>query len=287
MSTTEQELPAPVLEYLSGQSTLTLATASPTGTPHAATFLYVNEGPSLYFWSKASAESSRHIEQNPLVAFTIDEYTSDLSQTRGVQGIGECSVLLSGEEIARVASLFGEKFPSLSPGATMSISFYRITPTEIQFIDNRRSRSLSSPGVFGAEFHRERSYSVFGGLPTQTAKTISASLQLVDAEPDTVVARQGGPADKFFIVVDGELEVTREEAGSAETVATLGPGDLFGEMAILFDKPRGTSARATKPTKLLVLDSATFRSVVAQSLGTTPDFDQIIRDRIGAAPRTA
>jgi uncharacterized protein YhbP (UPF0306 family) len=287
MSTTEQELPGPVLEYLSAQNTLTLATASPTGTPHAATFLYVNEGPSIYFWSKASTESSRHIEQNPLVAFTIDEYTDDLSQTRGVQGIGECSVLLSGEQIARVAALFGEKFPSLSPGATMSISFYRITPTEIQFIDNRRSRSLSSPGVFGADFHRERSYSVFGGLPTQTAKTISAALQVVDAVPDTVVARQGGPADKFFIVVDGELEVTREEGGSTEVVASLGPGDLFGEMAILFDKPRGTSARATKPTKLLVLDGDTFRSVVAQSLGTTPDFDQIIRDRIGAAPSTA
>ncbi len=286
MSTIEQELPGPVLEYLSAQNTLTLATASPTGTPHAATFLYVNEGPSLYFWSKSSAESTRHIEQNPLVAFTIDEYSDDLTQTRGVQGIGECSVLLSGEQIARVADLFGQKFPSLSPGATMSISFYRITATEIQFIDNRRSRSLSSPGVFGADFHRERSYSVFGGLPTQTAKTISASLQVLDAEPDTVVARQGGPADKFFIVVDGELEVTREEAGSSETVATLGPGDLFGEMAILFDKPRGTSARATKPTRLLVLDSATYRSVVAQSLGTTPDFDQIIRDRIGAAPGT-
>lgn len=287
MSTTEQELPAPVLEYLSSQNTLTLATASPTGTPHAATFLYVNEGPSLYFWSKSATESSRHIEQNPLVAFTIDDYTSDLTQTRGVQGVGECSVLLSGEQIARVADLFGQKFPSLSPGATMSISFYKITPTEIQFIDNRRNRSLSSPGVFGAEFHRERSYSVFGGLPTQTAKTISASLQLVDAEPDTVVARQGGPADKFFIVVDGELEVTREEAGNTETVATVGPGDLYGEMAILFDKPRGTSARATKPTKLLVLDGATYRSVVAQSLGTTPDFDQIIRERIGASASTA
>jgi CRP-like cAMP-binding protein len=286
MGTTAQEIPGDVLDYLSAQNTLTLATASPSGTPHAATFLYVNEGPSLYFWSKASTESSRHIEKNPLVAFTIDEYTNDLSQTRGVQGVGECSPLLSGEQIARVADLFGQKFPSLSPGATMSISFYRITPTEVQFIDNRRNRSLSSPGVFGADFHRERSYSVLSGLPTQTAKTISAALQVVDADADTVVARQGGPADKFFIVVDGELEVTREEMGSTETVATLGPGDLFGEMAILFDKPRGTSAKATKPTKLLVLDSATFRSVVAQSLGTTPDFDQIIRDRIGAASST-
>ena len=281
MSTTEQELPGPVLEYLSAQNTLTLATASPTGSPHAATFLYVNEGPSLYFWSKSTAESTRHIDQNPLVAFTIDEYTDDLTQTRGVQGIGECSVLLSGEQIARVAALFGEKFPSLSPGATMSISFYKITPTEVQFIDNRRNRSLSSPGVFGAEFHRERSYSVFGGLPTQTAQTISAATQLVDAGADSVVARQGGPADKFFIVVDGELEVTREEGDTTERIATLGPGDLYGEMAILFDRPRGTSARATKPTRLVVIDGDTFRAVVAQSLGTTRDFDQIIRDRLG------
>jgi uncharacterized protein YhbP (UPF0306 family) len=283
MSTTEQELPGPVLDYIGEQSTLTLATASPTGAPHAATFLYVNDGPSLYFWSRSSTVSSKHIEQNPMVAFTIDEYTTDLNETRGVQGTGECSVLLSGEQIARVADLFGRKFPTLAPGATMSISFYRITPTEIQFIDNKKSSSIAREGQFGAEFHRERSYSVFGGLPTQTAQSITASLQLIDVEPDSVVARQGGPADKFFIVVDGELELTREEGGSSETVNTLGPGDLFGEMAILFDKPRGTSARATKPTKLLVMDGATFRNVVAQSLGTTPDFDQIIRDRLGGA----
>ena len=287
MNTIEQQLPGPVLEYLREHNTLTLATASGSGIPRAATFLYVNEGPSLYFWSKGSAISARHIQQNPMIAFTIDEYATDLTQTRGVQGMGQCSMILDGTEVARVADLFGQKFPALAPGTTMSISFFRITPTEIQFIDNRRSRSLSSPGVFGADFHRERSYSVFGGLPTQTAKSISASLQVLDADADTVVARQGGPADKFFIVVDGELEVTREDGGATETVATLGPGDLFGEMAILFDKPRGTSARATKPTKLLVLDSDTFRSVVSQSLGTTPDFDQIIRDRIGALPGSA
>ena len=280
MSTTEQELPGPVLEYLSEQNTLTLATASASGIPHAATFLYVNEGPSLYFWSKGSTISARHIEQNPMIAFTIDEYTTDLTQTRGVQGIGECSMLLDGTEIARVADLFGQKFPSLSPGATMSISFFRITPTEIQFIDNTGSLS-GAAGVFGAEFHRERSYSVLGGLPPQTAKTISASLQPLNAEADTVIARQGGPADKFFIVVDGEIEITREEGGSTETVNTLGPGELFGEMAILFDRPRGASARTTKPTKLLVMDGPTFRDIVAQSLGTTPDFDQVIRDRLG------
>ena len=280
MSTTEQQLPGPVLEYLREHNTLTLATASGSGIPRAATFLYVNEGPSLYFWSKGSAISARHIQQNPMVAFTVDDYATDLTQTRGVQGMGQCSMILDGTEVARVADIFGQKFPALAPGTTMSISFFRLIPTEIEFIDNTGSIS-GQAGMFGAEFHRERSFSVLAALPPQATTTISASLQPLNAEADTVIARQGGPADKFFIVVDGEIEISREEGGSTQTVSTLGPGELFGEMAVLFDRPRGASARTTKPSKLLVMDGPTFRDIVAQALGTTADFDQVIRERLG------
>ena len=119
---------------------------------------------------------------------------------------------------------------------TMSISFFRLIPTEIEFIDNTGSISAQA-GVFGAEFHRERSFSVLAALPTQSATTISATLQTLNADADTVIARQGGPADKFFIVVEGEIEILREEGGSTQTINTLGPGELFGEMAVLFDRP--------------------------------------------------
>jgi len=280
MSTTEQELPAPVLEFLQQHNTLTLATASPSGIPRATTLLYVNEGPSLYFWTRSATVTARHIAQNPVVSFTIDEYTDDLSQTRGVQGTGECSVILGGEEIARVADLFGQKFPALSPGATMSISFFRITPTEVGFIDNKRSAPSSGSGVFGADFARERSYSVLNALPVRVAESISAELQMVTAEEGEVLARQGGPADKFFIVVDGELEVTRQDEETGATISKVGPGELFGEMAILFDRPRGATVQAVKPTTLVVVDGPTFRDLVAQSLGTTGEFDQVIRDRL-------
>jgi uncharacterized protein YhbP (UPF0306 family) len=283
MTTIDQELPAPVLEYLGEHNTLTLATASSSGLPRATTFLYVNDGPSLYFWSRSNTMTSRHIQQNPLVSFTIDDYSGDLGQTRGVQGAGECSVLLSGEQIAKVADLFGQKFPDLSPGATMSLSFFRITPTEIQFIDNQRGGGGGgASGVFGADFHRERSYSVLAALPAETHKTISASLQTIDADEGQIVARQGGPADKFFIVQEGELEVTTEDPDAGPSTSTVGPGELFGEMAILFDRPRTATIRATKPTKLLVVDGPTFRDLVAQALGTTAAFDQVIRDRLEA-----
>jgi uncharacterized protein YhbP (UPF0306 family) len=289
MSTSPQgdELPGYVLDYLKEQNTLTLATASASGVPRAATYLYVNEGSQLFFWGRPSTISARHIEENSIVSFAIDEYAADLSKTRGIQGTGECSVLLDGERIARVADLFGQKFPNLSPGSTMSISFFRLAPTEIQWIDNSGASSSQREGTFGADFHRERAYSVFSGLPTLPSEGISVTLQTVNVPADAVIARQGGPADKFFIVLEGSVEVVREEAGSHQTLASLGPGDLFGEMAILRDKPRGSTVRAVESTRLLSLDANTFRDLVAQSLGTTPEFDDIIRGRLNSPEQSS
>ncbi len=279
-ATQDDSVPEQVLDYLAEQGTLTLATASAAGIPRATTYLYVNDGQVLYFWARRSTVSSRHIEQNSVVSFAIDEYAEDLNKTRGVQGMGECSVVLDGETIARVADLFGRKFPSLSPGNTMSISFFRIAPTELQFIDNASAEVTTVKGEFGADFHRERAYSVFTDLPALTSESISVKLQTTSAEPGAVIARQGGPADKFFIIVDGAVEVVREEGEASETVATLGAGEFFGEMAVLQDKPRSSTLRATEASTLLALDRTTFRDLVAQSLGTTPEFDQVIRDRL-------
>ena len=71
MDTTAQVQPW-VLEYLAAQQTLTLATASAQGMPHAATFLYVNDGVEIAFWTQPESATARHIEQNPAVAFAID-----------------------------------------------------------------------------------------------------------------------------------------------------------------------------------------------------------------------
>lgn len=271
------EVPQEVLTYLQQQQTLTLATASPTGIPHAGTFLYVNDGATLYFWSRAATTTTRHVQQNPIVAFTIDSYADDLNQTRGIQGIGECAVLLSGEEIARVADLFGQKFPNLAPGSTMSISFFRITPSELQFIDNTQAAPIA-PGMFGAEFHRQRSYSVIQALPPRPADTIVAELGSQSVPAGETVVRAGTPADKFFIIVSGEAELKRPDG---EPVP-LGPGRLFGEVTIMRDQPRAATVTATTDLELLGLDRDTFRDLISQAMEITPDFDQVIRDRLDA-----
>jgi uncharacterized protein YhbP (UPF0306 family) len=270
-----------VLEYLREQGTMTLATASPAGVPRASTFLFVNDGPTLYFWSRPDTTTAKHIERNPIVSFAIDSYADDLRQTKGVQGMAEARVILSGEEIARVAALFGDKFPDLSPGATMSISFFRVAPTDIEFIDNTGEGSDTQGETFGAEFHRQRAYSVFTDLPVENIDTIGAALQQMEVAEGEVVVREGGPADKFFIVVEGELQVSREDGGTER----VGPGGFYGEVSILNDAPRVATLTATKASKLLAMERDTFKELVAQALGTTAEFERVIQDRLAASGR--
>ena len=284
--TTDQaavELPQHVLDFLRQQMTLTLATASAGAVPRATPLVYVNDGPVLFVWLRAGSTAARHVEHNPAVSFAISEYSDDWRQTRGLQGTGECRVVLSGEQIALVAMLFGEKYPTLSPGSsTTGISFMRIAPTQLQYVDNERAEpgQKPTPEEFGVDYHRELVYSVFRDLPAQAGLTISGEMQPLAVDEGEVIVRQGAPADKFFIVVEGEVEVTREEQGGARTLETLGPGQLLGEIAIMRDLPRAATVRATKPTRLLAMERETFHSLVARSLGVAEDFDRVIHERL-------
>ena len=277
------KVPERILDFLARESTVTIATASPTGVPRAGSFLYVNDGPELFFWTRPNTTIARHIEQNPTVSFAIDAFDGDLGGLQGLQGMAECSVLLDGRRIAEVAAMFGEKYPTLAPGATMSISFFRVAPLTLQFVDNTAAGAAAPPGDFGASFHSERVYSVFAGLPSALVDAVSGVMLPAELAPGEVLANQGGPADKFFVVVEGELEVVRAEEDQEETVlATLGPGHFFGDVAILHDRPRTATVRATRESSVLRMDRAAFKQMVAQSLGATAEFDQVVRARLGA-----
>ena len=142
------EVPDHVVDYLNQQKTLTLATAAPGGPPHATTLVYVNDGATLYVWLRASAATTEQLGKNPQVGFAIDDYSEDWRQTRGVQGTGECTTVTDGEELAKVGDLFGRKYPDLRPGATSLVSFFRIAPTELHFIDNTSGKDDPDPDEY-------------------------------------------------------------------------------------------------------------------------------------------
>jgi uncharacterized protein YhbP (UPF0306 family) len=271
------EVPGHVLDYLREQPTLTLATASPAGTPRATTLIYVNDGPTVYVWTRPDTATARHMEQNPIVSFAIDEYTEDFRGTKGIQATGEARVVLNPGEVKQTRGRFQEKYPALGEALAANVSFFRIAPTELQFIDNATSESTNRGGI---DFHRDLVYSVFRDLPPREAESLAAQLNTLAVEEGAVIVRQGAPADKFFIIIDGEVEVVREDDGQQRTLATLSRGQFFGEMAILRDTPRMATVRAITPTTLFAMDRDAFQGLVAGSMGTTQDFDQVIQQRL-------
>ena len=80
--------------------------------------------------------------------------------------------------------------------------------------------------------------------------------------PGTVLFREGSSGKEMFVVQSGKVRISKEVRGVDKTLVDLGPGEFFGEMAILNDKPRTANATVVDEAKLLVIDPKTFEAMV-------------------------
>ncbi len=116
----------------------------------------------------------------------------------------------------------------------------------------------------------------------------SGRLQTVKYRAGDVVIRQGDEPDRFYIVVDGEVSVVRHTVdGEDVQLATLGPGEVFGEMAILEETRRTADVRANRDVELLALDWQDFKELLDASDPTARDFMRIVDQRRAAIPDMA
>jgi CRP-like cAMP-binding protein len=73
-----------------------------------------------------------------------------------------------------------------------------------------------------------------------------------------VIVRQGEPGDCMYVVQDGRVEVVVEAEGGEERLAVLGPGDVFGEMALFERELRCATVRAIGEPRVLTVDRKGF-----------------------------
>jgi cAMP-dependent protein kinase regulator/CRP/FNR family cyclic AMP-dependent transcriptional regulator/cGMP-dependent protein kinase 2 len=87
---------------------------------------------------------------------------------------------------------------------------------------------------------------------------VAVSADEREASAGDVLAEEGERGREFFLLVDGTVAVRR----GGRKVADLGPGDWFGEIAILTYTPRTATVTASSPVRLLVLGDRAFQRVV-------------------------
>jgi putative ABC transport system ATP-binding protein len=95
-----------------------------------------------------------------------------------------------------------------------------------------------------------------------------------------VIIRQGGVGEEFFLIARGSASVTVQKPGAPERqIATLGPGDVFGEMALLTDEPRNATVSVLEDLETYYLEKKDFREALERSAGFKDQIRQVYFDR--------
>ncbi len=77
-----------------------------------------------------------------------------------------------------------------------------------------------------------------------------------------VLFEEGDPGSRLYVIQSGRVRVERTVGGRRLVLATLGPGDFFGEMAVLEKLPRSATAVVVEPSRILELDEQAFEGLV-------------------------
>jgi NADH dehydrogenase len=100
-------------------------------------------------------------------------------------------------------------------------------------------------------------------------------------EADEVVFREGDKGDRLYIVVNGQVKIVNERPDQpANLIAELGPGDCFGEMALISDNPRNATVRTTGSVDVLTVDRESFHALFVHLPPLRNLFQQLIAQRM-------
>ena len=117
---------------------------------------------------------------------------------------------------------------------------------------------------------------MFRPLQLTTIEQLAEVMERVEVATDEVVVRQGDPGDRFYIVDTGLLETIIDE----HVVGRLGPGESFGEIALIRDTDRTATVRAIEPSVVAALPREPFLAAVTGHADAFAAADEVVRGRL-------
>lgn len=101
---------------------------------------------------------------------------------------------------------------------------------------------------------------LLAGLSKHDIEEVGRLADEVDVRAGRVLMKEGDPGREFFVIIDGQVDITR----GGQHLRTMGAGEFLGDIALVIERPRTATATAITDSRLLVLDHREFHSLMDQ-----------------------
>jgi MFS family permease len=121
---------------------------------------------------------------------------------------------------------------------------------------------------------------IFAPLPGMTLEHLAGRLVPLRLEPGVEIVRQGDTGDRFYIIADGEVEISEH----GKPISTLGAGGYFGEISLIRDVPRTATVKTKTPVVLYALDREDFLAAVTSHAPSAEAAEEVVSSRLAGIP---
>lgn len=133
-------------------------------------------------------------------------------------------------------------------------------------------------------YARLRKIALLRGLPDRELKRVHAIATTQDFPSGSLIFSKSDSAEAMFLVLGGRVKIfCYSSARKRKTFAYLGPGEFFGEMAIISDKGRTASAQAVEPTRLMIIHKKDFKRLLLSDAKLCYALLQAVSERLRRA----
>jgi cAMP-dependent protein kinase regulator len=192
--------------------------------------------------------------------------------------------------LASLAKAFGKGSPRLSDASPSPPPMPRSVQVDanlqklagdalFQRADEVVARYLASPDSAKADV-KLPTLPLFSALEPKLLLGLLSAIRVEEISSDNEIVRQGDVGHEAFVVARGMLRVVRREGGDETQLAQLGPGSIFGEMALISESPRSASVIALEPAQLLVLDRAELERAASHTPALAQELSAFCRARM-------
>jgi CRP/FNR family cyclic AMP-dependent transcriptional regulator len=121
---------------------------------------------------------------------------------------------------------------------------------------------------------------LFGHCTKDELAAVARLADEIDLPDGKVLTKQGERGHEFLVLIEGSAEVVRD----GDKVAELGPGDFFGEIALISQIPRTATVTATTPVRALVVADHDFRTLLDRAPNIALKVLQALAERLPTSP---